>query len=249
MVYRINVFLLLISRVVAFIIFVLLWSAIYRQGSRIGDYSLAELVSYYALVGFIGFIVQGVDVAWRVGDQIRLGEVTNYILRPVNYLWSVISTVLGKSFFNLMIALFLGVCFALFKPSLALEFLGQFDRNIFFAISLVFSFSIFVFFFYIIGMLTFWLGTAQGLSFLIQMIMYFLAGSIIPLNLLPKTLIAVNDFLPFKYIVWFPIQIFTGKVALDPSIFFPAMIWAVVLYFLAVIIYKKGTERYEGFGA
>jgi ABC-2 type transport system permease protein len=66
---------------------------------------------------------------------------------------------------------------------------------------------------------------------------------------LPKALVVLNNFLPFRYIVWFPIQVFTGKIEYDLAIFLPALIWVVVIYGLAVIVYNKGIERYEGFGA
>lgn len=249
LVYRANVYMILASQAITLTIFIVLWTAIYQQGSSIGNYSFQEMVSYYVLVSFISFVIQGVDVAWRVGDDIRLGNITNFILRPVNYFWSVFFTLLGKSLFNLITIVIISVIFFLAKPLIFFNLFGNLKMDIFFAISLILAFIIFVLLFYMIGMIAFWMGTSQGINFLIRMIMFFLAGNIIPLDLLPQSLISINNFLPFQFITWFPIQIFSGQAKLEMMIFLPLVIWIIALYVIDTLIYNKGIEKYEGFGA
>jgi len=249
LVYRTNVFILLISQIISLSIFIMLWTAIYKEGNTVGNYSIGSLIAYYVVSTIIAFIIQGVDVAWRISDDIRMGNVTNFILKPIDYFWSTMSIVAGKSIFNFSTVVLISVPFFFAKPALIHEFFGNARLDIFLLISLLFSFGIFMSFFYIIGATSFWLGTSQGINFMLRMIMMFLSGNMLPLDLLPSWLIGVNNFLPFKYMAWQPIQIFIGQENLEWRIFIPEIVWMVALYAVSVLIFKKGIEKYEGFGA
>lgn len=248
LIYRSHIFMLIISQVISLFVFVFLWKAIYAEGNQIGGYYLNGLISYYILSAIISFVIQGVDVAWRIGDEIRLGNITNFILKPISYFWSTFWTVLGKSFLNLVVSLMLLIPMTLFVANF---FGNNFNliRLCFFIFSILTAFIIFVLFFYVIGLATFWLGEVRGFNFLIRMCMFFLAGNIIPLDLLPKVISSINNFLPFRFITWFPIAIWSGKTELNLSIFIPALIWIMILGVLANFIFKKGLEKYEGQGA
>ncbi|MFZ2975661.1 MAG: ABC-2 family transporter protein [Candidatus Moraniibacteriota bacterium] len=248
LIYRSHIFMLIISQAISLFVFIFLWKAIYAEGNQIGGYSLSGLINYYILSAIISFVIQGVDVAWRVGDEIRLGNITNFILKPINYFWSTLWIVAGKSFLNLLISFIIVVPIILFSTNFFGEGL-DFTKIIFFIFSIFLAFIIFVLFFYIVGLATFWLGEVRGFNFLVRMIMFFLAGNIVPLDLLPKIISNINNFLPFRFITWFPIAIWSGKLELNFSIFIPSLIWILILGFLANFIFKKGLEQYEGQGA
>ncbi|MFZ2192792.1 MAG: ABC-2 family transporter protein [Candidatus Moraniibacteriota bacterium] len=246
--YRSHIFMLIVSQAISLFVFIFLWKAIYAEGNQVGGYSLNGLISYYILSAIISFVIQGVDVAWRIGDEIRLGNITNFILKPINYFWSTFWIVAGKSFLNLLISFIVMVPIILFSTNF---FDGSLDfvKLGFFILSIFLAFIIFVLFFYIVGLATFWLGDVRGFNFLVRMIMFFLAGNIMPLDLLPKIISSINNFLPFRFITWFPIAIWSGKMELNLRIFIPVLIWILILGFLANFIFKKGLEKYEGQGA
>lgn len=248
MAYRSHILLLFISQAISLFVFIFLWKAIYSQGNQIGGYSLNELISYYILSAMLSFVIQGVNVARRVGDEIRLGNITNFILKPINYFWSTFWTVAGKSFFNLIV--FLIIMIPIYYTNIDffstdLDFVGF----IIFIISVFLAFIIFVLIFFIIGLATFWIGDIKGFSLIIHAGMIFLAGNMIPLDLLPKIISNIDNFLPFKFIVWFPIAIWNGRIKIETISFIPVLIWAIVLFVLANYIFKKGLEKYEGQGA
>ena len=215
--YRSHIFMLASSQTISFCVFIFLWKAIYDQGSRIGQYSLNDLIVYYIFSTLLSFTILGVDVAWRVGDEIRLGSITNFILKPIKHFWSIFGLVAGKTFLNLFLILIVATPFIFVYRNFILE---NFNLIRFFGFAVAFIFSLFIFieFFYLVGISTFWLGDAKGFNFLIRMIMFFLAGNILPLDLLPKILLNLNNFLPFRFMNYFPIAIITGKVSLNFSI-------------------------------
>jgi ABC-2 type transport system permease protein len=239
---------MIFSQLISLTVFVFLWKSIYSEGNQIGSYNLEALVTYYILSAMLGFVIQNVDVAWRVGDEIRLGNVTNFILKPVSYFWSTFWLVAGKSFFNLIVILIILLPVAFFNQNY-LEKVVDLTKLTFFVISVGFSFTTHILIFYIIGLFTFWMGNARGLNFLVRMVMFFLAGNMIPLDVLPQTLININNYLPFRFIAWFPIAIWNGKINPEFSVFFPAIVWLAILGIVAFFMYKKGSQQYEGYGA
>ncbi|OGI30858.1 MAG: hypothetical protein A2343_00420 [Candidatus Moranbacteria bacterium RIFOXYB12_FULL_35_8] len=247
-VYRSHFFMLLVSQIISVFVFVFLWKAIYAEGNQIGGYSLNDLIVYYILSALLSFVIQGIDVAWRVGDEIRLGNITNFILRPVSHFWSTFWIIAGKAFLNLIVVGIIIIPVFFFYPEF---FSGDINaiRLAGFIFSIIGALVIFMEFFYLIGLATFWMGDAKGFNFFVRMIMFFLAGNMIPLDLLPKTLSNINNFLPFKFMAWFPIAIWSGKIKIEAEIFFPVLLWILILGIFIKYIYKKGLEKYEGFGA
>ena len=120
---------------------------------------------------------------------------------------------------------------------------------IYFFIFVFLGLMIHLMFFYIIGVSSFWFGFIFGLNFGTQMIVNFLSGSLIPLDLLPDTIVKINNFLPFKYIIYMPIEVFSGKVELGLNILIKPILWIFVFYVIGVFMFKKGIKKYEGYGA
>jgi ABC-2 type transport system permease protein len=247
LIYRFNTFSFLFIQIFIFAVFFYLWSSIYRSGGQIGNYELGELITYYLVVNFLILIIKS-DVAWRVGDEIRLGTMTSLLLRPISYFGYIFSRTLGDIVFSgtvysvsfLILILFLN---DFLNISLSLT------QVFYFITSVVLGAGIYFLFFYIIGLTTFWLGFVWGFNFAMQMIVSFLEGSIIPLDLLPEFIIKISEFLPFKYIVFIPISIFTNRIELTPNLLVVPFCWIVVLYIISLIVFKKGIKKYEGYGA
>jgi len=77
----------------------------------------------------------------------------------------------------------------------------------------------------------------------------FFEGGLMPLDLLPNFVTRINDFLPFKYVVFVPISVFTGRIGFSWELFLIPLGWVLFLLFLVKIIYRKGLKKYEGYGA
>ena len=61
---------------------------------------------------------------------------------------------------------------------------------------------------------------------------------------------AVVDFLPFKYLAYFPAAIFLGKIPeeqLATEMWIEAA-WLVFFIVLCRVAYARGVKRYSGFG-
>lgn len=245
--YRFNTFAMFISEVIMFFVLFYLWSSIYRQGGQVGNYTLQGIVIYYFAANFIALTVKGTDVAWIVGDEIRLGKIVSILLHPISYSKYKFSQILGGYFFR-GIMYFLIFSLAGFFLFPHLQFQISFSRVIFFLLSMGLGSVIYFLLFYMVGLSTFWFGLVRGFNFGFATIVIFLEGSLVPLDLLPPIVNKINYFLPFKYIMFVPVSIFTGRISADYGLFLIPILWIVFLYFLARIIFKKGIKVYEGFG-
>ena len=90
-----------------------------------------------------------------------------------------------------------------------------------------------------------------GGHFLVTVIMVeFLSGALFPLDILPASLQNVLNFTPFPYLIFFPLQVYLGKITgflLFKGIFI-STIWIFILWFFMNWIWKKGFKVYQAYG-
>ncbi len=78
--------------------------------------------------------------------------------------------------------------------------------------------------------------------------MFFFAGALLPLDLFPKTFQSIANLLPFRFLVFFPIQIFLEKETHPFEGFLTVIVWIIVLYFILQFGLRRGITRYEAVG-
>ncbi|MBI4812128.1 ABC-2 family transporter protein [Candidatus Falkowbacteria bacterium] len=245
LVYRFNVFTSFFTAALSLVIFIYLWFSIYNQGGRLGDYNLRELIIYYIVSSFIALIIKAKDIGWVIGDEIRLGGISSYLVRPISFLYKSFFDNLGQA--ALMAAIF-GV--AVFAPLLFLQNFFSLFTGVLFAASVFLAVCLNFLIFYLVGISTFYFGFVMGFNFIMINIASFLSGGFIPLDLLPKWLFIISAWLPFKYLIFYPISIAMGKVNGYEALsgLGAGVLWMMILFLAAKILFKRGLKKYEGFG-
>ncbi len=247
LVYRFNTFALFLSEGLSLLVFVYLWMSIYYQGNQMGNYTFKGLIIYYIFSKFVILTVNASDVSRLVGDAIREGKIVSFLTKPLNFLRKELFYYLGGVVYKFIVftPIFLLAIFLFFKD---INFGGLplllFWLFVFIAIIINFLIQ------YIVGILAFYFGSVFGLSFAAFTISHFLSGSLVPVDLFPPVLLTVTKYLPFKFIVFVPISIITGRIEMGEI--FPllgtSLVWIIVLYLSANILYKKGLNKYEAYG-
>lgn len=248
LVYRVNNFITVISILISFIMLFYFWSSIYRQGSHVGSYSFEQIISYYIFVAIFQLMVTGDNTAWSIGDEIKNGEITNNILKPINYLKYKFSQSMGNLLYRIMFYLpvitmivFLLRNYFIFPHSVSLLAIFLFCASM--------SYILFFLVYFLVGIVAFWMGEAKSIFWALWVIIGFMQGSLIPLDLLPRWLMQLSNFLPFKYIFFIPISLITGRSEFSWFMIYVPLAWLFGLYILAQYLYIKGLKKYEGFGA
>ena len=65
-----------------------LWRTIYAgQGGAISGYTLAQMISYYLLVAVVDVLTAVNEDDWQIAADIREGNISQFLLKPMDYLW------------------------------------------------------------------------------------------------------------------------------------------------------------------
>ena len=244
-VYRMDTFLMFFSQIISLIFLIYLWLSIYNQGGVIGDYSLASLISYYVLTGFLAFTVGTQFVSWMTSDIIMNGEVSNYLLKPFNFLGDIFFTVLGGMVYKIPFYLIIVLTFLYFFP-----FSFDFRVIFYFVISIIISILISFLIFYSVGLSSFYLESNFGINALFSWIAQLFSGMFIPLDILPEFFLKLADFLPFKFLAFVPVSVINGRISPEDFYIYAieGLIWIIMLFYLSQILWKRGIIKYESYG-
>jgi len=226
-----------------------LWSSMLSGYGYVSHYSRNTLLSYVLLT----MIVQAVVFSSRaidISSDISSGDLTNILLKPINYFKYYLAQDLGNKAMNLVFSL---VEFSLFiyffKPPLFL----QSDLVLLGISILLLILAVFIYYFLNItlGFLAFYNPeNVWAPRFLFFVIVDFLAGSLFPLDILPPTLFKLLMLTPFPYFLYFPIAVYLGKFTGVSLIFYSiiGMAWLFALSRLAVVLWRHGLKAYEAWG-
>jgi ABC-2 type transport system permease protein len=235
---------------------VFLWWAIFESviaagsdGTMVG-YSFHDMIAYYLLSMLARAFSSMPGLASSVSKQIRDGEIKKYLIQPIDMLSFLFFArsahkVAYYSVAAMPFALVFFLCRGFFTQ-------GWPEPNaiIAFFLSLILAFLLGFLMDLCIGLIGFWFLEVSSLLFVYMLLNFFLSGHMFPLDLLPEPWLAIVQFLPFKYLAYFPAAVFLGKVPAENLWLEIAieLVWVVVLVFIARILYARGLRRYSGFG-
>lgn len=224
-----------------------LWTAVSRE-APVGPYGTAEFVAYY-LGAYIVRTVTGSWVVWEMNHEIRTGTLSMRLLRPVHpfvaysaeHLASIpLRALMALPFATIMLVATRGA--RLVDDPLQLAALP-----LVFALTWIITFltgvvigSLGLFIEKSIAVFEVWLGAYAVLS-----------GYLIPLDLMPGWVTRLAAYLPFRYMLGFPVELLIGmssRVELAKGLAMQAG-WVIALLFLARAVWRAGLRRFEAYGA
>lgn len=225
-----------------------LWATIIPIGSTFGNYTQSSILTYILGSSFLSAFVLSTRTA-AVADEIVTGELSNYLVKPVNYFLYYFSKDIGDKAMNIF--------FSFFEVSIVIYFLHPplfLQTNIvllsLFFLSVIFSIILYYFFSMSLSFIGFWSSEVWAPRFIFFLLLTFFAGGFFPLNILPQPLFLILSALPFPYLLYLPMQIYLGKVssiqlAVGLSVSF---VWIFLLYYFTHLMWKKGLRLFGAEG-
>jgi ABC-2 type transport system permease protein len=249
--YKINFIMWRVRNVFQIIITFFLWSTVFTNpGTVVFGYDRARILTYV----FALMIVRAIVLSARavdVSSDIAEGNLSNYLVKPISYFKYWFTRDISSKVLNLgFAAVEFTALFLILKP----DFYLQTDPYILsaFIISLLVAMLIYFCILFIVSAVPFWapeLGWAS--QFLVAIVIIeFLSGSLFPIDVLPSGLQRVVMSLPFPYMIFFPVQVYLGKITGVAQMqgFITSFIWLGVLWFFMKYIWNKGLRAYQAFG-
>jgi ABC-2 type transport system permease protein len=227
-----------------------LWRTIYAgQGGAISGYTLAQMISYYLLVAVVDVLTAVNEDDWQIAADIREGNISQFLLKPVDYLWFRLSLFFsGRIAFMAVAVAPLTVFILCFGRYFVLPVNGT--AALAFFISLVLTALLQFFISYAMAMLAFWVLEVSTFIFILFAFEYLASGHMFPLDILPPLLKHALFFTPFPYQLYFPIGIYMGRVTgaeLWEGLLTQAG-WVLLAYAFARFMWHRGVRHYEAFG-
>lgn len=244
--YRLN---FIVGRLREFVVYgamLLLYSAL-PQGS--GSYSQSDLLTYTLISSLFGSAIF-IYIMTSIANEIAEGNLTNYLLRPINYFGFWISQSLAArvlTFGGGLLQLALLTWLFSDKP-LALQ------NNIFIllqtAILFLGALTLVQALDFVGGLFSFWTNRGHGMRWLIMILIQFLSGSYIPLDTLPGPVHQILRWTPFPSLLFAPLQSYLGR--LTTSVWLQTVmvqwVWIGIIVLLVRLFWTRGLKTYGAYG-
>ncbi len=226
----------------------ILWNTLFQHKHQIGGFSLPAMITYYIMVSFFQRLDTTDSMVWQFSGEIREGQFTKYLVKPIRPLWYFSVSCFTKTFFILGINLITTTLVALLFQK---YFIIQFNTTAWFCGLLInlLGLSFLILLNYCIAILSFKFLEIGFFYMIKNTIMEFLIGVMIPLTLLPLWLQKGLQFLPFYYINYLPAMLIMGRET-DKILqaLLVLVIWNGLMLLAVSLFYDVLRKEYEGVG-
>jgi ABC-2 type transport system permease protein len=217
-------------------------------GGPIAGYSQADFVAYYLLLALVRQM-SNTWVIWELDYEIRHGDFSLKLLRPLDPAHDYVASHLADKVFRLIVLIPLGLLAWLIFP--ALHYTVTPLTLPLFGLALAAAWFIRFMTQYAIGLLAFWISEAITLNEIWFGLSELLGGLIAPLALLPPAVGAVANWLPFRFMLSFPVEILSGRLT-PPGLaggLALMLVWAGAAFGLQRWLWRRGLRHFGAFGA
>lgn len=246
--YRINFMVWRVRNVIQLLTMYFLWLAVLPQNTQIGNYSQSLMLTYILGTSFISSVVLS-SRTQEIGENINKGDLSIFLIRPINYFIFWFFRDIGDKSMNVIFSISeLFLIFIILRPPFFIQtnlfFLSLFFSSIILAVFLHFFISS------ILGVIGFWTQEIWAPRFIFYVLISFFAGWLFPLDLLPKHIFSFFELLPFTYLLYFPLKIYLGQMAVFEIIkgLIISLIWIIILYKILLTTWIRGLKAYSAYG-
>lgn len=223
-----------------------LWSAV-AETAPVGRFTQRGFAAYF-LATLVVRQLTGSWLVWELNQEIRSGTLSRRLLRPIHplitYSAQNLAAIPLRAAMTLPAAI---VWLVVLEP-------GAFPRSplalVAAVLALIGAWLINFFTMALIGSIAFYLESSTAIFDLWMVAFMLLSGYLVPLELFPAGLRGVLHALPFRYIIAFPVEIFTGILRGDAILPDLAIQYAYVLGIgaAAILAFHRGVKRFSAFG-
>lgn len=248
MTYRLSFILWRVRLVVQLLVVYFMWWALFSGNDSLFGYSQSAMLTYVLFSSFVRPFVMGTRTQ-EVAEYIRSGSLSNYLVRPMNFLGFCASRDIADKLLNVLFAVLemIGLYFLL-RPELYVQ--TDLVLILLTCIALVMGMVLFFYFSLLISYMGFWTTDVWAPRFLSFVFAEFFTGALFPLDILSGPLSIIAKSLPFYYFIYFPLKVYLGQLTPVELLqgFFIGIIWTVGLWWLAFVVWNRGLRAYTAEG-
>jgi len=246
--YRMDFLMSLVSGGFTVIIQLFLWTAIYGgqadEEAVLFGYEYSQMVVYVVMAAIMARIV-ATGFEYDIMSDIMEGNMNRFFVQPIGHLPYRIVGFLGAKVVENVMAIIIGAGLLItltFTVGAEFNFL-----NILIALAVApLSLLINAMMFYFLSATSFWLTWGWGVFNGWGVVTTILSGGIFPISVFGETAVSILRFLPFQYIIYFPLNIVVGNASRAMVFEGIAMqlIWILIFMGLSKLYWRVGMKKY-----
>lgn len=244
--YRFHTFVTTLQRLIGIFVQICLWTALYKGAQslhiEIPQASLVEMWVYVVYSSLIGMMVSNGNIH-SLSDKIQSGHIVTTLIRPIGLFRSLLFETLGSKVFMILFEITPVLIVSHLMFGLPLPTLNMIPI---FAVMMVIAFTVFFLMTFIVGMSSFWYLRTFHLEFVLNHVMNFFSGIMIPIWFFPHELRAVIEWLPFDLVYFAPLSVWLGKTEEGMGIgamLAKGCVWIALLSIAAVVVWNLGKRK------
>ena len=244
--YRINLVMWLLLGCMSTFLIVLVWLSILGERATLGGFSQSDFVIYYVYMVLSWYIIGG-SFANLLGGAIKKGEISKSLVKPYNVMIEEILKEQAWKVTSLVVTIpAIAVLLYLFREYMVFEMpMAQIPVLL---VTVLCGAILFASIEAIVGCLAFWVTEVWPFTNLNNILANVFGGVLAPLALLPESVRALAEVLPFKYTFYAPAMIMLGKVSNGWEIVLWQVGYIVLFQIILKMLWSTGLRRYEGNG-
>lgn len=246
--YRAALLIWTIGHVLEPLVYLVVWSKVAQSsGGSVGGFVTGDFAAYFITL----MLVNHATFSWHMWEydyRIRQGTLSFMLLRPVHPIHADIADNVSFKLltFTTMFPTAAGLAI-LFPPTLHLVpwALAAFVPALFLAFVVRFVVE------WTLALVAFWTTRVSAINQMYYVAGLFLSGQIAPLELFPLPIQVVAALLPFRWTLWFPVELVLGRLTPAQALtgFAAQAIWLAISLALLKIVWRAGVRLYSAVGA
>lgn len=243
--FKSSILFFLVFRLITLFATISIWHALYGNKQDVttnsGNVTLNNVISFIIISTGMGIIIKN-TVIRTLHRRIITGEIAMDLIKPISVKKNFFLNTIGNNIVQLFFQIIPFVILSKFFFNL--EF-PNFQNLLFFIISLINAIIINFMLQYTVGLLGFWYESINPLDRILNDTISFFSGLIVPLWFFPDILHSINNFLPFKYIYFLPINIYLNKMNSLEAVYviITQYFWIFILIFIEKILWNMGIKK------
>ena len=223
-----------------------LWTAVAREGP-FQNFGHDDFVAYY-LATYVVRTITGSWVVWEINHEIRTGSLAMRLLRPIHPFIHYSAEHLAAVPLRTLMAM--PVAVILFVTTRGGHVVSDPVQIAILPLVLVATWLITFMSMIVIGSLA--LFTEQSIAIFEVWLGAFalMSGYLIPLPLMPGALQTASAWLPFRYMLGYPVELGVGMLSRGQALAELAIQWGwvVALFVVLQLVWRAGLRRFEAYG-
>jgi ABC-2 type transport system permease protein len=246
--YRMSLAIWMIGRVIQPLIYLVVWTTIARtRGGAVNGYGEGDFAAYFIMQMVVSQATFS-WIMWEYDYTIRTGQFNFKLLRPIHPIHADVADNLAYKLLTLAIlipAVFLLAW--LFPPTFTPQFWSLIAGVLAIGLAFVVRFTIE----WTLAMSALWTSRVSAINQTYDVTLIFLSGSFAPLAVMPHSVQVLANYLPFRWLIAFPIELTLGRLSPQEALFGFAMqlAWLVFALMALTFVWRAGVKQYSAVGS